>query len=108
MSKYTENQIRAIKKIQAMSWNDCDFQAKIPWHNMTFNNVLESGYWSLEDLERMGAELYASDTRTRSSYTFHICSGRRHPRRKMQRIPQKHQFEYKARSLNERDGVKRR
>lgn len=102
MSEYTDNQIRAIKKIQAMSWNDDEFRKLIPWHNMTFNNVVSSGYWSLDELEQMGKSMSERTVFNHISRTFHQSKGRREPRRKMQRISGKQQASDARRSLNNR------
>ena len=102
--EYSDNQIKAIKKIQWLSRNDSEFQENIG-SSFTFDEVVTSGFWSLDQLERAGQRL--SDPTKRYCFIRHNrLAGSKHPRRKMQRIPSKHQFENKARSLNKRDGVK--
>ena len=96
----TDNQVRAIKRLQALSWNDDEFRTLTGFRDMTFKDVISCGFWSLEDLEDMGSIL----NNRRCNHTFRRDKGKRHPRKRVPKAPLKSQLLRKAYSLNKRDG----
>lgn len=97
---YTDNQIKAIKKLQWLSYNDEEFRVLTGFRDMTFNDVITSDFWSLDELEDMGDKLNNGHTMR----TFLRNKGRKKQRTRAQKISSKEQMLKKSRSLNKRDG----
>lgn len=96
-AQFTDNQIKAIKHIQWLSFNDEDFQLK-GYRNLKFSDVLKLGEWTLEDLEELGAAM----TMDKTLNTFKSIM-RTHIIRKPSKIPLREHSIDRRRSLNSRD-----
>lgn len=99
--EYTENQIKAIKRLQYYSHTDSDFQENTNLYQASFKEVVECGFWDLDDFEEIGASMCLR----RETKMFYENKTGRVPSKTTRRTKLIDQLSHKAKSLNKRDGI---
>jgi hypothetical protein len=99
----TDNQVRAIKNIQWLSYNDDNFRDLVGT-NMTFEDVMSCGLWTMGELEERGT----TDREYKLQYNHKSNAGNSFRGKRASKLKQEEQFMKKARALGKREKPIRR
>lgn len=97
---YSDNQAKAIRHIQYLSYNDEEFRDTYGFRELKFNDVINCGFWTPEELESIGRSL--TDSKPLKLFRENSTIIRK---RYASKLSLGEQINRKSRSLNDKDGV---